>query len=78
MSDLQSLVGDVHIFDVMAIMQQSPASMNAFGEISDYILNQVMKYPVPKIFFITDQYYKRLVEERSIELSESQHLAETN
>ena len=55
-SDLQSLADAVQIFDAMVIMQQIPASVNTFGDISDYILNQVMKYPVPKIFFVTDQY----------------------
>ena len=61
LSDLQSLAGAVQIFDAMVIMQQIPASMNTFGGISDYTLNQVMKCPAPKIFFVTDQYKKQSI-----------------
>ena len=60
-SDLQSLADAVQVFDAMAIMQQIPASVNTFGDISDYILNQVMKYPAPKIFFVTDQYNRQSI-----------------
>ena len=37
-SDLQSLADAVQIFDAMVIMQQIPASVNTFGDMSDYIL----------------------------------------
>ena len=36
-------------------MQKIPTSLNTFGDISDYILNQMMKYPAPKIFLVTNQ-----------------------
>ena len=42
-------------------MQQIPASVNIFGNTSDYILNQVVKYPAPKIFFVTDQNKKQSI-----------------
>ena len=61
LSDLQSLTGAVQIFDAMYMMQQIPAFVNTFGDISDYVLNQVMKYPVPKIFFVTDQYNEQSI-----------------
>ena len=60
-SDLQSLADAVQIFDAIGIMQQIPASVNTFGDISDYILNQVMKYSAPKIFFVTDQYNRQSI-----------------
>ena len=59
--DLQSLADAVQIFDAMVIKQQISASVNTFGDISDYILNQVMKYPAPKIFFVTDQYNRQSI-----------------
>ena len=58
--------------------------MNVFAYISDYILNQVMKYSAQKIFFVTYQYSKQSIKlferekEQLLELSESQHLVETN
>ena len=61
-SDLQSLADAVQIFDAIGIMQQIPASVNTFGDISDYILNQVMKYSAPKIFFVTDQYNRQSIQ----------------
>ena len=42
-SNLQSLADAVQILDAMVIIQQIPASVNTFGDISDYILNQVMQ-----------------------------------
>ena len=65
-------------------MQQIHALVNTFGDISGYILNQVMKYAAPKIFFVTNQYNKQSIKsfqrknEQLLELSESQYLAETN
>ena len=42
-------------------MQQIPASLNTFGDISDYILNQVVKYPALKVFFVTNQNNKQSI-----------------
>ena len=42
-------------------MQQIHALVNTFGDISGYILNQVMKYAAPKIFFVTNQYNKQSI-----------------
>ena len=60
-SDLQSLADTVQIFGIMAITQQISASVNTFGDVSNYILNQVMKYPAPKIFFVTYQYNRQSI-----------------
>ena len=56
LNDLYSLACAVQIFDAMIVMQQIPASVNSFGDISDCISNQVMKYPAPGIFFVIKQY----------------------
>ena len=42
-------------------MQQIPASMNTFSDIPHYILNQMVKYPAPKIFFDTSQNNKQSI-----------------
>ena len=83
LSDLPSLAGAIEIFNAMFIMQQILVSVNKFGGISDYILNQVMKDPAPKIFFVTNQYNRQSIKsferkkKQLLELPAPQYLADT-